>query len=72
MRVAADDSNILDQPRGLEDLLVLLLEFRRGQLGRLFPTPALVDLKERVTNMLKHKVRTLHTLVRTYSRCGYG
>ena len=59
MRVAVDDSNILDQPRGLEDLLVLLLEFRRGQLGRLFPTPALVDLQERVTNMLNKQSQNL-------------
>ena len=59
MHVVVCEPNVLDQPRGLENLFVLLLEFRWGQLGWLFPTPSLVDLQERVTNMLNKQSQNL-------------
>ena len=51
--------NVLDEPRSLKDFLVLLrtLHVIRGR--RVAPASPLVDLQERVTNMLNKQSQNL-------------
>ena len=68
-----EKGGLLDEPRGLEYLLVLLCELRGRELGRawVLPTLALVDLEQHLRDVLRaapsalglvERNRLLHTL----------